>query len=187
MVWPWRKCPGKCTFNFCIIWAGLYVCYQYILDVSCITSIRCVFLSEQHWFSEGSLRTKSGLPTSFMWPCHLWNTKKYRGKSQKAVFIGLSSIYFWTSFGPSWNIVENPCSLLYCITKFFMIQTFISNPFVVITLTLLRGSWGRCEKNYLRKEEGREGGEKSAHSSNPGPVACYIVGEGPQLHARGAV
>ena len=24
----------------------------------------------------------------------------------------------------------------------------------------MRGWWGRCEKNYLRKEEGREGGEK---------------------------
>ena len=52
-----------------------------------------------------------------------------------------------------------------------------------LTVTLLRGWWGRCEKNYLRKEEGREGGEKSGRSapagpgartrgSNPGPAAC---------------
>ena len=48
-----------------------------------------------------------------------------------------------------------------------------------ITLTLLRGWWGRCEKNYLRKEEGREGGEKKraqrarrTWGSNPGPAAC---------------
>ena len=40
-----------------------------------------------------------------------------------------------------------------------------------ITLTLLRGWWGRCEKNYLRKEEGREGGEKSARSAPAGPGA----------------
>ena len=31
---------------------------------------------------------------------------------------------------------------------------------ICITLTLTRGWWGRCEKNYLPKEEGREGGEK---------------------------
>ena len=48
-----------------------------------------------------------------------------------------------------------------------------------LTLTLLRGWWGRCEKNYLRKEEGREGGEKKrvqrarrTRGSNPGPAAC---------------
>ena len=36
-----------------------------------------------------------------------------------------------------------------------------------------------CEKNYLPKEEGREGGEKKraqrarrARGSNPGPAAC---------------
>ena len=39
--------------------------------------------------------------------------------------------------------------------------------------------WGRCEKNYLPKEEGREGGEKKraqrarrTRGSNPGPAAC---------------
>ena len=49
----------------------------------------------------------------------------------------------------------------------------------ILTLTLLRGWWGRCEKNYLRKEEGKEGGEKKraqrarrARGSNPGPAAC---------------
>ena len=29
--------------------------------------------------------------------------------------------------------------------------------------------WGRCEQNYLPKEEGREGGEKSARSAPAGP------------------
>ena len=42
---------------------------------------------------------------------------------------------------------------------------------VGLTLTLLRGWWGRCEKNYLPKEEGREGGEKSAHSAPAMPGA----------------
>ena len=48
-----------------------------------------------------------------------------------------------------------------------------------LTLTLSRAWWGRCEKNYLPKEEGREGGEKKraqrarrARGSNPGPAAC---------------
>ena len=48
-----------------------------------------------------------------------------------------------------------------------------------ITLTLLLGWWGRCEKNYLPKEEGREGGEKKrvqhawrARGSNSGPAVC---------------
>ena len=48
-----------------------------------------------------------------------------------------------------------------------------------ITLTLSWVWWGRCEKNYLPKEEGREGGEKKraqrarrARGSNPGPAAC---------------
>ena len=41
------------------------------------------------------------------------------------------------------------------------------------------GLVGRCEKNYLPKEEGREGGEKKraqrarrTRGSNPGPAAC---------------
>ena len=33
------------------------------------------------------------------------------------------------------------------------------------------GLVGRCEKNYLRKEEGREGGEKSVCSAPAGPGA----------------
>ena len=48
-----------------------------------------------------------------------------------------------------------------------------------LTLTLLQGWWGRCEKNYLPKEEGREGGEikhaqraRRTRGSNPGPEAC---------------
>ena len=51
--------------------------------------------------------------------------------------------------------------------------------FTALTLTLLRGWGGRCKKNYLRKEEGREGGEKKhaqrarrTRGSNPGPAAC---------------
>ena len=43
---------------------------------------------------------------------------------------------------------------------------------IPLTLTLLRGWWGRCEK----KEGGREGGE---------PGTCRVLGEGSQLHARG--
>ena len=60
-----------------------------------------------------------------------------------------------------------------------------------ITLTLLRGWWGRCENNYLPKEEGREGGEKKRAVRPPGPGlepgTCRVLGEGSQLHARGAV
>ena len=48
-----------------------------------------------------------------------------------------------------------------------------------ITLTLLRGWWGRCTKNYLLKEEGKEGGEKKhaqrthgGRGLNPGPATC---------------
>ena len=50
---------------------------------------------------------------------------------------------------------------------------------IPLTLTLSWVWWGRCEKNYLPKEEGREGGEKKraqrarqAQGSNPGPAAC---------------
>ena len=43
----------------------------------------------------------------------------------------------------------------------------------------------------LPKEEGREGGEKSARSAPLGqglePGTCRVVGEGPQLHATGVV
>ena len=55
---------------------------------------------------------------------------------------------------------------------------------------------GKVQKNYLPKEEGREGGEKKlaqrarrARGSNPGlePGTCRVLGEGPQLHATGAV
>ena len=62
----------------------------------------------------------------------------------------------------------------------------------VITLTLLRGWWGRCEKNYL-PEGGRKGGwrkkARTARPAGPGlePGTCRVLGEGPQLHARGAV
>ena len=53
------------------------------------------------------------------------------------------------------------------------------------------GLVGKVRKNYLPKEEGREGGEKSTRSApaRPGvePGTCRVLGEGPQLHARGAV
>ena len=57
----------------------------------------------------------------------------------------------------------------------------------LITLTLLQGWWGRCRKNYLPKEEGRV--EEKKHAPGPGfePGTCHVLGEGPQLHARGAV
>ena len=40
-----------------------------------------------------------------------------------------------------------------------------------LTLTLLWVWWGRCEKNYLPKEEEREGGEKSVRSVPEGAGA----------------
>ena len=48
------------------------------------------------------------------------------------------------------------------------------------------------KKNYLPKEEGREGGEKKACTAclwGPGvePGTCRVLGEGPLLHVRGAV
>ena len=58
------------------------------------------------------------------------------------------------------------------------------------------GLVGKVRKNYLRKEEGREGGEKKrpqrarrTRGLNPGlePGTCRVLGEGPLLHARGAV
>ena len=64
------------------------------------------------------------------------------------------------------------------------------------TLTLSRGWWGRCGKkiklNYLPKEEGREGGEKSvaAYPWGPGGLESgtyRMLGEGPQLNAMGVV
>ena len=67
---------------------------------------------------------------------------------------------------------------------------------LLLTLTLSWAWSGRCEKNYLPKEEGREGGEKKraqrarrARGSNPGlePGTCRVLGEGPQLHATGVV
>ena len=40
-----------------------------------------------------------------------------------------------------------------------------------LSLTLSWVWWGRCVKNYLPKEEGREGGEKKARSVPAGPGA----------------
>ena len=61
-----------------------------------------------------------------------------------------------------------------------------------ITLTLLRGWWGRCKKK-LSPEGGRKGGwrkkARAARPPDPGlePGTCRVLGEGPPLHARGAV
>ena len=54
------------------------------------------------------------------------------------------------------------------------------------------GLVGKVRKNYLPKEEGREGGGKKARAARPPgrglePGTCRVLGEGPQLHARGAV
>ena len=51
---------------------------------------------------------------------------------------------------------------------------------------------GKAQKNYLPKEEGREGEEKKTRAARPPdpwlePGTCRVLGEGPQLHARGAV
>ena len=47
---------------------------------------------------------------------------------------------------------------------------------VLLTLTLVRDWWGRCEKNYLPKEEGwrkkRAQRARRTRGSNPGPAAC---------------
>ena len=47
----------------------------------------------------------------------------------------------------------------------------------ILTLTLLRGWWGRCEKTISGRRKGREGGEKMRaqrprRGSNPVPAAC---------------
>ena len=51
---------------------------------------------------------------------------------------------------------------------------------------------GKVRKNYLPKEEGREGGEKKARAARPPgaglkPGTCRVLREGPQLHAMGVV
>ena len=63
---------------------------------------------------------------------------------------------------------------------------------IELTLTILRGWWGRCEKK-LSPEGGRKGRwRKTARATRPPdpglePGTCRVLGEGPQLHARGAV
>ena len=59
-----------------------------------------------------------------------------------------------------------------------------------LTLTLSWVWWGRCEK--LSPEGGRKGGEKKGRAVRPPgqglePWTCRVLGEGPGLHARGAV
>ena len=74
------------------------------------------------------------------------------------------------------QISHSTCNILYDLNSQNNRNTHLYSQ---LTLTLLRGWWGRCEKNYLRKEEGREGGEKKraqrarrTRGSNPGPAAC---------------
>ena len=53
------------------------------------------------------------------------------------------------------------------------------------------GLVGKVQKNYLLKEEGREGGGKkrAARLRGPGlePRTYCMLGKGPQLHAMGVV
>ena len=63
--------------------------------------------------------------------------------------------------------------------KWFFQKEWKSHQMSELILTLSWVWWGRCKKNYLPKEEGREGGEKKgaqrarrARGSNPGPAAC---------------
>ena len=81
-------------------------------------------------------------------------------------------------------LVDLTCLNEHVIIMAHVIQVFLqsiktSRPTCTLTLTLSWVWWGRCEKNYLPKEEGREGGEKKraqrarrARGSNPGPAAC---------------
>ena len=64
--------------------------------------------------------------------------------------------------------------------------------FLKINTNTFAGLVGKVrKKTYLRKEEGREGGEKKRTARPPGPGlepgTCRVLGEGPSLHARGAV
>ena len=81
------------------------------------------------------------------------------------------------------NIRQNDiCSwheLYYIIFTDFFSSTFINWSNGSINPNTFAGLWGRCKKNYLPKEEGREGGDKKhaqgAHGgqgSNLGPAAC---------------
>ena len=72
--------------------------------------------------------------------------------------IGRSFFFFWH--------IRNTVSFM-CVCAFVCMHS----PRIGITLTLLRGWWGRCKKTYLRKKEGREGGEKSTRSVPAGPGA----------------
>ena len=75
------------------------------------------------------------------------------------VFAHFKSIFLW-------NRSLSNARWFYCKKK-----CKIGKGKLYLTLTLLRGWWGRCEKNYLRKEEGREGGEKNPRSAPAGPGA----------------
>ena len=74
-------------------------------------------------------------------------------------------------------------------TKCWLALTLL---YKLFTLTLSWVWWGRCEKNYLPKEERREGGEKKARVARPlglglEPGTCRVLGEGPQLHTMRVV
>ena len=67
----------------------------------------------------------------------------------------------------------------------------LDRPKQKITLLLFAGLVGKVRKNYLPKEEGREGGEKNAQRARAGgpgfePGTCRVLGKGLQLHTRGA-
>ena len=63
---------------------------------------------------------------------------------------------------------------------------------VLETIRMFQRQVSESQSHYLPKEEVREGGEKKARAAlppGPGlePGTCRVLGEGPQLHARGAV
>ena len=68
------------------------------------------------------------------------------------------------------------------------IHIIYTKPVVYNNPNTFAGLVGKVRKNYFPKEEGRKGGEKKcAWGSGLKPGTCRVVGEGPQLHARGAV
>ena len=86
--------------------------------------------------------------------------------------------YFQYRFCASW-IYQNDTPLKTKLLTLKQVLTYFLITSCLLALTLSWVWWGRCEKNYLPKEEGREGGEKKraqharrARGSNPGPAAC---------------
>ena len=56
----------------------------------------------------------------------------------------------------------------------------------ILTLTLSRGWWGKCEKKNLPEEEGRVE-KKSAREPGLKPGTYHMLGEGLQLHITGVL